>query len=98
MALGRKLNGNWITVCEKKGKSTFDPGLCFAEELTKRTDPFPETKRMVLIAPATFTSPAQGGEAGSLHGIGLPPGHQCSHLAAMARKAPGASFKGAHIH
>lgn len=29
-----------------------DPGLCYAEELTKCTDPFIETKIVVLVAPA----------------------------------------------
>ena len=42
-----------------------DPGLCYSEELTKCTDPFMETKIVVLIAPATHTSAVQGVEAGS---------------------------------
>lgn len=43
-----------------------DPGVCEAEEPTKCTNSLNETKIMVLIAPATFTGPAQ--QPGDLQG------------------------------
>ena len=75
-----------------------DPGLCYAEELTKCIDPFIETKIVVLVAPATRSSAVQHGEAGGWHSTGP---HLASSVVNRAAKVPhasGVSFKEAHIH
>ena len=75
-----------------------DPGLCYAEELTKCTDPFIETKIVVFVAPATCTSAVQRGEAGGWHSADSHLASSAVNRAAKVPNASGVSLKEAHIH